>query len=358
MNGLWSVVYKEFIHLVRDRASLLIALVLPLIQITIFGYAINFDVRHIQSVAVDLDNSRESRDYLARLHATQYIDFVTRAAAPDQAASMLRDGSARVAVVIPSGFARKMEAGGNPEVGVMVDGSDAQVSLRADLAFLASATRPSPGVAEPRITVLFNPDSNTADYMIPGLIAVILSIVTTALTAFSVVREKEQGTLEQLMVTPVGRLALMIGKLVPYAVLAMVELAIVVFISNVVFGVVSAGSLVTLTLMSVPFVLASLGLGLLISTIAQTQGQALQFTLLILMPSILLSGYVSPRETMPGWLYLISSALPATHYIQITRGIIIRGAGFGDLTTPFYALCLIAAILISAATTRFRKSLA
>jgi ABC-type multidrug transport system permease subunit len=345
-------------HLRRDRSTLVIALLLPLVQMTLFGYAINFDVRHIPAVVVDLDNSRESRTYLAEIHASQYVDFVARDSSPATAAEMLKNGSAKVGITIPPGFARTQVAGGNPQVGVMIDGSDAQVSLRARMAFLSPPKSPEPGTPDARLTVLFNPDSSTVHFMIPGLIAVILSVVTTALTAFSIVREKEQGTLEQLMVTPVGRLALMVGKLVPYATLAMVELLVVLWISDVVFGVVSAGSILTLVVMSAPFVLASLALGLLISTIAQTQGQALQMTMLTLMPSILLSGYVSPRETMPGWLYLISFAVPATHYIQITRGIMIRGAGFFELMTPFLALIVMATVLVLLSTSRFRKSLA
>jgi ABC transporter DrrB family efflux protein len=358
MNGFWSIVRKEFMHLRRDRTTLLIALMLPMIQMIIFGYAINFDVRHIQTVSVDLDNSPESKHYLEQLQATQYIDFVARANSPEKAAEMLKAGSARVGVTIPSGFARTVEQGGNPEVGVMIDGSDAQVSVRAQLAFLRPPTVLPAGAPEARINVLFNPSSKTATFMIPGLIAVILQIVTVALTAFSIVREKEQGTLEQLMVTPVGRLGLMIGKLVPFAALAMAELLVVFFVSNVVFGISSQGSLLVLILMSIPFMVASLAFGLLISTLAQTQGQALQFTLLTLLPSILLSGYVSPRETMPGWLYIISTVIPATHYIQITRGIIVRGAGFLELLTPFLALIAIATVLLTLATTRFRKSLA
>ena len=166
------------------------------------------------------------------------------------------------------------------------------------------------------------------------------------------------GTLEQLMVTPVGRLALMIGKLVPYAVLAMVELCVVMFVSDVAFGVRSHGSVFALVLISIPFVLASLALGLLISTVAQTQGQALQMTQLTLLPSILLSGYVSPRETMPGWLYVISDALPATHFMQVTRGIMVRGAGFFDLLPQFSVLCGLAVLLVLVSTARFRKSIA
>jgi len=355
MNGLASILRKEFMHLRRDRTTLVIAMLLPLIQMIIFGYAIDFDVRHIPAVAVDLDHSRESRDYLEQLQATQYLDFDATADTPDQAADMLRSGKVRVAVTIPPDFARTMAQGGNPQVGVMIDGSDAQVSVRARFAFLAPQPL-SKGVPQARVNVLFNPDSRTVNFMIPGLLVVVLQVVTVALTAFSVVREKEMGTLEQLMVTPVGRLALMLGKLLPYAVLAMAEFAVVLFVGDVVFGVQPHGSLLALSVIAVPFVIATLALGLLISTLAQTQGQALQFTLLTVMPSILLSGYVSPRETMPGWLYVISTFIPATHFMQATRGIIVRGAGFFDLVPQFMILWLIAAVLIALSTARFRKS--
>jgi ABC-2 type transport system permease protein len=344
-------------HLRRDPASLVIALLIPMIQLIIFGFAINFDVRHIQTVVVDLDNSRESRQYVQQLEATQYIDVVRYATSPDEAAQLLRSGKVHVGVTIPSGFARTLVRGGNPQVGVMVDGSDAQVSVRARFAFINPPKTPPKGAPDARITVLFNPNSRTANYMVPALIAVILQIVTVSLTAFSIVREKEQGTLEQLMVTPVGRLALMLGKLIPYAVLAMIELFVVFFVSNIVFGVQSHGSLIVLTLLAIPFIIASLSLGLLISTVAQTQGQALQLSMLIMMPSILLSGYIAPRETMPGALYLISTILPATHFMQITRGIMVRGAGFSDLLVPFAALLIIGTGLLLLATSRFRKSI-
>jgi ABC transporter DrrB family efflux protein len=227
--------------------------------------------------------------------------------------------------------------------------------MRARMAF-AGPSALGPGDVEPRITVLFNPTMRTENFMIPGLIAVILQIVTVSLTAFSLVREKEQGTLEQLMVTPVGRLGLMLGKLTPYAVLALIEMVIVLSLGFLVFDVRVAGNLVLLVVLSLPFILAALSMGLAISTIAQTQAQALQFTLLIMLPSILMSGFVAPRETMPGALFLISGVLPVTHFLQIVRGIIVRGAGLPDVLQPTVALLAITCVLILIAATRFRKS--
>ncbi len=357
MNGFFSIVSKEFMHIRRDPTTLRLILVMPLLQLVLLGYAINFDVRHIEAVVVDMDNSRESRQYVRQIEATEYIRATAYARTPDEAVRMLVDGRARVGVVIPEGFARTELAGGNPQVRVMVDGSDSQVSVRARFAFVSPPAVPPAGQPDARVTVLFNPTSRSVDFMIPGLMVIILGMVTAALTAFSIVREREQGTLEQLMVTPVGRLALMIGKIVPYAVLAFVEFLMVLGFSNMAFGVQCHGSVIVLAIMSVPFVLASLAQGLFISTVAQTQAQALQYTQLTLMPAIMLSGYISPRETLPGWLYLVSTIMPATHFMQITRGVMIRGAGFFDLVTPFFILIFIAALLVLASAARFRKSL-
>ena len=358
MRGYWSIVFKEFMHLRRDRSAIVLALVLPIIQLIIFGFAVDFDVRHIPTVAVDLDKSPESREYLQKLVATEYIEIQTYTDDPQVAEDMVRRNSARVAVIIPAEYGRQIAAGKPGQVSVMLDGSDSQVSLRARLAFSSLSSRPDTSKgSDARIVTLYNPTSRTQNYMIPALIAVILQIVTVSLTSFSIVREREQGTLEQLMVSPVGRLGLMLGKLTPYLLLAMVEMGSVVFLGKLIFNVQPRGSLILLFFMSFPFVLASLALGLLISTVAKTQAQSLQLSQLILMPSILLSGYIAPRDTMPGALYLISSALPATYYINITRGILVRGADFWDLSGSFLALMVIATLLVGLSVLRFRKSL-
>lgn len=353
--GLKSIIVKEWMHLRRDRSTLFIALMLPMIQLTIFGFAIDFDVRHIATAVVDLDRSRESRDYQAKLASTGYLDLVKHPSSSNEASDLVRKGEVKVVVTIPDGFGRERLAGRSAPVGVMLDGSDSQVALRARSAFMSSGSASAP--VDARMTVLYNPTSRTATFMIPGLMAVILQVVSVSLTAFSIVREKENGTLEQLMVTPVSRLGLMVGKILPYLGLAMVELAAVIVAANLVFDVPSQGSLILLTVMTLPFVFASLAIGLLISTISKTQAQAMQMVQLTLLPSILLSGYVAPRETMPGWLYFLSSFFPATHYIQITRGIMVRGAGLSDMITPFAILIVMAVALVAISARQFRKSL-
>src|ERR1051325_2138091 len=350
MRGFLQVAAKEILHLRRDPTTLVIALMIPAIQLTLFGYAIDFDIRHIPTAVVDMDRSRESREYLDMLRATQYIEITRYMNSPDEAKDALRRGWIRVAVIIPPDFSRR---GASPKV--LIDGSDNQVATRARLAFLSTMARPQSGgnptsqSPEPRMDMVFNPDMKTSLFMIPGLIGVILQLVTVSLTSFSLVREREHGTLEQLMVSPVGRLGLMLGKLAPYSGLAMIEMATVLLVGWITFDIRPAGSLTLLVLLSVPFVVAALALGLLISTIAQNQAQALQFTLLITLPSILLSGFVFPRETMPGALYLLTFALPVTWFMDILRGIIVRGAGFADLWQNAMALLIITTALLAIA---------
>jgi ABC transporter DrrB family efflux protein len=358
LNGFLQVARKEVIHLRRDPTTLVIALMIPIIQLTIFGFAIDFDVRHIKTVVVDMDRSRESRAYLDKLHATQYVDVESYLATPAAAEEALRRGSARVAVIIPPDFSRRSTPGDTPVVRVLIDGSDTLVSTRARAAFMSPPEQDHGRTVDARVNMLFNPDSRSQVFMIPGLIGVILQLVTVSLTSFSLVREREQGTLEQLMVSPVGRLGLMLGKLAPYAALAMVEMAAVLVLGRIVFDVHIAGSVLLLLLLSLPFVVAALSLGLLISTVARNQAQALQLTLLLTLPSILLSGFMFPRDTMPGPLYLITNVLPVTFFMEILRGVIVRGAGFLDLWPNVVALLIITTVLLTLSTTRFRKSLA
>jgi ABC-2 type transport system permease protein len=263
--GLKSILLKEFMHLKRDRSTIFIALMIPMIQMTTFGFAIDFDIRHIPSAVVDLDHSRESREYAAKLTSSGYIDFIAHPNTPDEANDLVRKGTVRVVLTIPSGFAREQLAHRPAHVGVILDGSDSQVALRARSAFSPSSSTGNATV-DARMTVLYNPTSRTATFMIPGLMAIILQIVCVSLTAFSIVREKENGTMEQLMVTPVSRLGLMIGKIIPYLCLAMVELGVVLIAANLVFNVPARGSLILLTIMTLPFIFAALAIGLLIST--------------------------------------------------------------------------------------------
>jgi len=360
LHGFRSVAAKELIHIRRDATTLVFALMIPAMQLTLLGFAVDFDVRHVRSAIVDLDRSRESRTYLTGIQNTQYIDFVETLHSPQEAEDALRRGEVRAAVVIPADFARKYGTSTPPQVYVMLDGSDSQVANPARNAFRKPPTVPtstvSPDAVGVRVNVLFNPEIRTQIYTIPGLLGVILQMVTVTLTSFSLVREREQGTLEQLMVSPVGKLGLMLGKLLPYAFLALFEMATVIFLARLMLNIRISGNLLLLVVLAVPFILASLSMGLLISTVAKNQAQAMQMSMLTLLPSILLSGYITPRETMPLALYLLGNVFPVTYFIQIIRGIMVRGAVMSDLVWSVVPLCVLMVLLITAATAKFRKS--
>lgn len=344
-----DMAYKETLHIRRDISTAFFALLIPMMQLILFGFAIDFDVRQVATVVVDFDQSRESRDYVQSLQNTENLKVNGYVSTPDEAYEQIRRGTARVAIIIPPDFSRSDK----PQVAVVIDGSDSQVANPARLAVLKPQSDPKVDV---RVDMLYNPNNRTEVYTIPGLLGIVLQLVTVALTSFSLVREREQGTLEQLMVSPVSRLGLMLGKIAPYFGLAMIELVLVVAAARVIFDTPLRGSFWLLWLLSVPFVMAGLALGLAISTVAQNQAQAMQLTMLTFLPSVLLSGYLAPRETLPLPLHLASNLIPVTWYIQITRGIMVRGAGLPDLWKPLLCLCAIAGALVLFSTTRFRKS--
>jgi len=356
LYGFRNILSKEFLHILRDPTTLVFALLIPMLQLILFGYAIDFDVRHVRTVVVDMDKTRESRDYIAGLKNTQYLDVVDYLPSADLAEQALKRNDAYVAVIIPPDFARRYGTPRPPTVHVLLDGSNSQVADSARNALQRPPDLSTPSAVDVRLNVLFNPEIRTQVFTIPGLVCVLMQLVTVSLTSFSLVRERELGTLEQLMVSPVGRLGLMLGKIVPYSLLAMLELVAVFFLGRLIFDVQIVGSFLLLLVLAVPFVLAALSMGLFISTVAQNQAQAMQMTMLTTMPAILLSGYIAPRETLPGPLYLLSDVFPVTHFIQISRAVAVRGAGFIDVLPSVGALILLTVVLIWAATTRFQKS--
>ena len=356
--GFWAVAAKECLHIRRDPTTLAMALIVPLFQLILFGYALNFDVRHIETVVVDMDKSQASREFVTRIQNTHYIDVDSYLATPALAVQALRRNDAHVAIIIPPDFGSRYNTSNPPAVRVLVDGSDSTAVAPALSAFTRPSLTPVAGAVDFRFNVLFNPDVRTAVFTIPALVCVLMQLITVSLTSFSLVKEREQGTLEQLMVSPVGRLGLMLGKVAPYSLLAMAELVCVLALGCMVFDVPFVGSALLLLVLAVPFVIASLALGLYISAVAQNQAQAMQMSLLVTMPSILLSGYIAPRETLPVPLYLLGDLFPVTHFILISRGIVVRGAGFTDVLPSVAWLVVLAVVLIAAATMRFRKSLA
>ncbi|MEQ8766425.1 MAG: ABC transporter permease [Planctomycetota bacterium] len=378
LRGLGAILIKELAHVRREPATLFFMFLIPIIQTLIFGYAIETEIENIPVVVQDLDGRREARELVAAFENTGTFEitrYVRSAGALEQA---LRSGVAKVGIRIPPDYGDRLVTGEQATVQVLIDGSDSQVATTALntanlLGFQESlrrarqkgeALRIAPARDEQgdaalpidvRARLLYNPALESSHFFVPGLVGVILQLVTLFLTSFAIVRERELGTLEQLFVTPVGRAGLMIGKLVPYAIIGFAETLIVLVVMVFVFGVPIHGGLFPLLTLSLLFLVCALGLGLLVSTLAKTQLQAVQFAFLIMLPSVLLSGFMFPRSEMPLPIYLMSFAIPVTYFVEILRGIVLRGAGFLDLIPSIVGLTICCIVVLAFSILRFRK---
>ena len=361
-----AITQKEFVHIRRDRATMVMALTIPIFQLVLFGF-IDQTVKDLPTVVVDQDHSAASRDFMDRLRATKTFSITHVTESPREARDDIIAGRARVGIVIPSDFHDKRARGTGAKVLVLIDGSDSTASgqalaaangVAADVSLSEIRARTGAQAEMPlsvQPTILFNPEGRTANYIIPGLIAIVLQIIATVLTALALVRERERGTLEQLLVTPVHPLGLMLGKLVPYLVLGMGETAVILTIMRWGFDVPIRGSLVFLFLMATVYLFALLAMGLFVATRAQTQADAQQRAQLFFLPSIFLSGYIFPASSLPAPLYAIGRLLPATHMIEIMRGIVLRDAGPMDVMPNVIALVLISGVLIWGSVLQFQK---
>jgi ABC-2 type transport system permease protein len=363
-NSFVAVVQKEFVHMRRDRATLIIALTIPLFQLVLFGF-IDQTVSNVPTVVVDQDGTRASRELMDQLRATHTFNIVKVTTDSHAARGEITSGRARVGVVIPPDFHDKRLRGGGAKILVLIDGSDSTVSAQALAAvngvvansnleqIARSGDAPPPLSAQP--IVLYNPDGRTANYIIPGLIAILLQIVATVLTAVAIVREREKGTLEQLLVTPIDPLGLMLGKLAPFLIVGLIEMAGILTAMRWGFGVPIRGSLVFLFAIALVYLFALLAMGLFISTRAQTQAQAQQMAQFLFLPSIFLSGYIFPSAGLPIVLRTIGRFLPATHMIEIMRGVVLRDAGPRELLPNVLALIAMSTFLVWASVRRFKK---
>ena len=368
-RGLIPVLRKEAIHIRRDPMALFFTVLIPLLQMFMIGFAINTNVRDMKTAVYDGARTQESRRLLDRFVNSDDFLIVSRVEGDEALNREIIAGRAKVGIKIPPDYSRRLLAGETASVLVLVDGSESSVANQAlnvanaialreslERSMSVSAVRQSLPV-EARPKVLFNPDSRSANFLIPGMLAVLIQVMTVMLTALAIVREREKGTLEQLYMTPVRPLGLMIGKIVPYAVVAFAELSIMLFFMRWVFQVPISGSLPLLLLLVVPFIVTMLGLGLLISTRAQSQQEAMQAAFGTMMPSIFLSGYIFPIDTMPLFFQWISSIIPTTYLIEIFRGIILRNAGFEALWKQALILTVMGIFLITVSALRFRKKI-
>ena len=361
----WAMLKKEFIQMRRDRLTLAMMLGIPALQLALFGYAIQTEVRHLPTIVLDESRSAESRRFIHALLNTGNFDLHGFVQGRDEIERVLGRGDARAAVVIPPDFERDIKRGRTATAQVIVDAADPLASNAAIAgAGLAGATRSQalnlargvrPAI-EVRVRPWYNPALRSAVYIVPGIVGVLLTITMIVIASIALVRERERGTLEQLVVTPIGKTSLLLGKIVPFLLVGYVQITVILLLGRVLFGVPVRGSIPQLYLAALPFIVASLAVGMFISTLVGTQAQAMQLGFFFLLPNILLSGFMFPREAMPDAAQWIGAALPLTYFLKILRGILLRGVGLEALWKEAAVLAGFATVLIALSVVRFRKS--
>jgi len=374
IRRLGAIIRKEFIQVRRDPASLVIIIAMPLMMLLLFGYAVTTNVDHISAAVLDQDNSYESRQMLASFQQSEYFDINYYVASQGELRHLIDRGTIKAGFVIPPDYSRELKRGHSPQVQFIVDGSDPTIARTAlntariiaqretidmRIEFLESrgiSLTGAPGI-DFRPQVWFNPELDSIKFNIPGLIGLIMQNITVMLTAFALVRERERGTMEQLIVTPIRPGELIVGKLIPYIVIAFLDVAIVLAAGTFWFKVPIRGSTVSLLGQSLVFLLVALGLGLLISTVARTQLQAMQMTMLLILPSVILSGFIFPREAMPVPIRLLGYLIPLTYFLEILRGVILKGIGVEYLWRNVLILLVFGVGILVVASVRFRKKL-
>jgi ABC-2 type transport system permease protein len=369
-----TIVRKELLHIIRDPRTLALVIVMPVMMLGLLGYAIANDVEDIPLVVADLSHSDASRALVDKFTVSGFYLVTHTAQSEAEILDLLDAGTVKAGLYILEDFGRKISTGGSGTVQFYIDGSNPTVAQTAQLAAetISQATsqeiliqrleRSGAGMTfnlpiDVRIRYLFNPDLRRMNFMIPGLVAVILQIQTLLLTAFAIVREREQGTLEQLIVSPIRSWELVLGKILPFVLVAFLNVAMTVGVGAYVFGVEVAGSLTLLAVLSLIFLLGSLGLGVLISTISRTQMQAMYLSSFIMMPAFMLSGMMFPRENMPWLAYYSGYLLPVTYFLEIVRGIILKGAGLVVLWNWVWPMAVFSIAVFFASVLMFHKRL-
>jgi len=369
MNRILAVLKKELLQIRRDRMTLGMIFMLPLVQLLLFGYAIQTEVKHIPTAVFDQSLSPQSRDMLESFTSSGYFDVTMAADSFEAVTHSIDSGQARVGIIFPPDFDRNLKRGTSAQMQVIVDASDSMLANQAiaianSIGLIKSQQvliQKMPSRQLPydiRVRPWYNPDGITAYYMVPAILGIVVTMTMVILTSIAIVRERERGTLEQLLVTPIKPLELMIGKILPYIGLGYIQITVALLVGVLIFHVPIRGSLLQLYLLTLFFITASLGLGLMISNIAKNQMQAFQMSFFVMLPSILLSGFMFPRAAMPRFIYYLSDIIPLTYYLDIIRGIILKGIGFEYLIGQVTALLVFSIFFLAISTLKFKKKIA
>ena len=367
MRNIKAVVIKEAIQILRDRKTLVMVIVMPLMQVMIYGFGVNTDVRHLRTYVYDQDQSYLSRNLVDAFVRSDYFSIEKKVSALHEIRVGLDKGRAQVALIIPPQFAADILKKKGSQLQMLIDGSDstpANVALNSSQAIVSAFMQQQGLIQVPVMPIEFrprlwyNPDLKSTFFMLPGLIGLVLQLIVPMITASAIVREKEKGNIEQLLVTPIKPYELILGKIIPYIAIGILIATTIVMAMHFIFSVPIRGSVLTLFFVTLIYLIVCLGIGLWASTIAENQQQASQIVMFFAMPSILLSGFIFPRETMPLWVHHVGYFIPLTYFLKIVRGIILKGMGFFDLLDQVWPLLLMAAFVIIFSIKRFGKRIA
>jgi len=370
-NRVAAVLIKEFKQLTRDRITYAMMLAIPIVQLLLFGYAINTEPRHLPTAVLVQDDSRYARSILSALKNSAYFNIVAEARSPAELDLLLRTGDAQFAVTIPGDFSRRVVSGDHAQLLVEADASDPSATgaalaalaalpaqaLTHDLTGAMMARAQAPAPFEVVVHRRYNPEAITAYNIVPGLLGIILSLTLVMMTALSVTRELERGTMETLLSTPLEPLEVMIGKLAPYVMVGLVQTAIILVMAATLFQVPMGGGWVGLSAGIALFITGSLALGFLISTVARSQLQAMQMSFFYILPSMLLSGFMFPFRGMPTWAQWLGEAIPVTHFLRVVRGSLLKGQTLGDQWRELAALTAFVCVVTALAMVRYRRTL-
>jgi len=366
-----AVLVKEFIQMRRDHVTFAMMIGVPIMQLMLFGFAINSDPKHLPTLVEMADSSPAARAVLSGMANSEYFDFRGVVTGVEEGEQALRNGEANFVIVIPPNFERDVVRGLNPSILLSADASDPAAAAGAvgamngiiNVAIAQTLTGPlraAAGAPPPFSVVVhrkFNPEGRTSTNIVPGLLAIILSMTMVMITAVAIVREAEKGTMETLIATPVRPMEVMLGKILPYVFVGYVQTIIFVVASQVIFEVPFEGSRVAFFLGFNLYLIANLALGFLISTVARSQMQAMQISFFTLLPTILLSGFMFPFAGMPGWAQTIGTAIPATHFLRLVRKVMLKGAGIADISGDMLAISIIMVVIVIVAMLRYRQTL-
>ena len=371
LHRLWAIVIKEFIQMKRDRLTFGMMVGIPLMQLMLFGFAINSDPKHLPTAILSADEGPFTRTLITAMQHSEYFEFVRTTNNEEEAQQMLQRGEVQFVVNIPVNFSRKLLRGEQPSLLLEADATDPSAvgpavnalrvisssALNRDLTGPHASLRSSPGPIELRLHAHYNPENITQYNIVPGLLGVVLTMTMVVITALAITRERERGTLENLLSTPVRPFEVMLGKIIPYIVVGYIQLTLILLAAHLIFEVPLIGSIPLLYAVSFLFISASLAVGITFSTLAKNQLQAMQMAFFFFLPSILLSGFMFPFRGMPEWAQWIGSVLPLTHFLQIVRGILLKGNGLFEIAPELGSLTLFFVIVMAIGVKRYRQTL-